>query len=240
MSDSIDTSIDWMKEAGKAALTGAGGATIFGIVGALYYSGAPSTRYACRKELFGPREDVTISFPLSGFSDSSFGGGCVKVLDLPVVGRVDSTAAAAGKLGVAVAVVAFLIAFGCFIWLSVQRHRQEQVELGMSSPHPVEPAPAVPMPETPPKVEPGPAWPHLSESNTAAAKTPAGDTSGPQTAAAKTPGQQLSGPTAPEEETPDWQQDWPTDIPGRSPGGLWLPPGYRSDPHAGGPDRPGQ
>jgi hypothetical protein len=107
-----ETAKSWATSAGTAAVTGAGGGTVFGIVGALLYDNASDAKLSCtgilNRKYDGSTYHSVIGTPI----------GCSKVVDLPVFGTASSLVDAAATYGVVIAVLVFIVSL---LYLGISR-----------------------------------------------------------------------------------------------------------------------
>ena len=107
-----ETARSWATNAGKAAVTGAGGGTVFGIVGALLYDNATDATLACTG-ILNRKYDGSVYNSVTGIPI-----GCSKVVDLPLLGTASSLVEAAATYGVVIAVLVFI---GSLVYLAISR-----------------------------------------------------------------------------------------------------------------------
>lgn len=97
------------QEAGKAALAGAGGGTLFGAGAAALHSSMEADHFRCLQD----GNWVEQAPPALGQAPS---GLCSKVVDYPLIGFVDGALEASARVGVMLAVVVFILALAAFVF----------------------------------------------------------------------------------------------------------------------------
>src|SRR3981189_1056087 len=94
-----ETAKSWATNAGTAAVTGAGGGAVFGIVGALLYDNATDATLACTG-ILNRKYDGSVYNSVTGIPI-----GCSKVVDLPLLGAPRALLTAAPGACVVIAVL---------------------------------------------------------------------------------------------------------------------------------------